>query len=318
MIATEQGTRYFLRNALVDLAEFEAIRGEEAACRAHVEEAQALAETVGPNAGRPLPPAGAASGAHYVETGAEALGILELTLGRFEAAIAVYEPLVLRGVPEIVLVDGAGTVTVGTELLIPNLLEAYIRVGRREDAERLLPAREAYTRRVGGNRVKANTARCHGLLADDASFEQHFLEAIDLHVAARESFDEARTRLCYGERLRRVQRRRDARDQLRAALEEFEARGAAPWAERARAELRASGERLRSRDAAREELTAQELRIALQAAEGKTNRQIAATMFLSPKTVEFHLGRAYRKLGISSRAELIRHFATGQPELVHS
>jgi len=94
---------------------------------------------------------------------------------------------------------------------------------------------------------------------------------------------------------------------------ELEALGAEPWAERARAELRATGERLRRGDEAKEQLTAQELRIALQASEGKTNRQIGATLFLSPKTVEFHLGRAYRKLGISSRAELIRRFAGEAP-----
>ena len=165
--------------------------------------------------------------------------------------------------------------------------------------------------------IPANTARIRGLLADDDSFEQHFLEALGHHAEYKSSFDEARTRLCFGERLRRAQRRRDARDQLRLALETFERLGATPWADRARNELRATGERLRPRDEAREELTAQELRIALLAAEGKTNRQIGATMFLSPKTVEFHLGRAYRKLGISSRAELIRHFATApsSPEL---
>jgi DNA-binding CsgD family transcriptional regulator len=125
-------------------------------------------------------------------------------------------------------------------------------------------------------------------------------------------FNEARTRLCFGERLRRAGRRRDARDELRAALEVFEDFGYAPWAGRAWAELRASGERLRRHDEGKEQLTAQELRIALQASEGKTNRQIGATLFLSPKTVEFHLGRAYRKLGITSRTELIRRFA-GEP-----
>jgi DNA-binding CsgD family transcriptional regulator len=196
------------------------------------------------------------------------------------------------------------------EAVIPDLLEAYLRVGRRADAERLVGPREAYTQSRGAPLVDAITARIRGLMADDDAFEQHFLDALGHHAEFKSSFDEARTRLCFGERLRRAQRRRDARDQLRLALETFELLGTTPWAERAGNELRATGERLRARDAAREELTAQELRIALLAAEGKTNRQIGATMFLSPKTVEFHLGRAYRKLGISSRAELIRHFAS--------
>jgi class 3 adenylate cyclase/DNA-binding CsgD family transcriptional regulator len=298
MIASEQGTRHFLRGALVDLAEYEALRGEEAACRAHLEEAEALAAVVG------------GAGSQYEQ---ETLGLLALSLGRYEAAIAAYEPLVLGRTYDDVGYDRPGAPPVRSEWLIPNLLEAYLRVGRRKDAERLLGPREAYTSRLSANRSGANTARCRGLLAADDSFDPHFEEAIEKHVLARESFDGARTRLCYGERLRRAQRRRDARDQLRPALDLFERFGAAPWAERTRAELRATGERLRPRDEAREELTAQELRIALQAAEGKTNRQIGATMFLSPKTVEFHLGRAYRKLGITSRAELIRHFVSGQP-----
>jgi class 3 adenylate cyclase/DNA-binding CsgD family transcriptional regulator len=296
MIAREQGTWYFLRSALSELAEIEAWRGEEAACRAHLEEAQALDPRLG---------------VENLATGLGTLGTLELGLGRLEAAIAEFEPLVLAGFRPLARSDG--TEIVVNESLIPNLVEAYIRVGRREDAQRLMGPREAYTERVGAAVVRANTARCRGLLADDDSFEQHFIAALEHHADAREAFDEARTRLCFGERLRRAQRRREARDQLRPALEVLERMGAAPWAERARAELRATGERLRDRDTAREELTAQELRIAMQAAEGKTNRQIAATMFLSPKTVEFHLGRAYRKLGVTSRAELIRHFASGQP-----
>ena len=153
--------------------------------------------------------------------------------------------------------------------------------------------------------------RVRGLLAGDDEFDRYFTEALARHGGASVRFEEARTRLCYGERLRRAGRRRDAREQLRPALETFEQLGAAPWAERTRAELRATGERVRARGPEHEELTAQELRIALQAAEGKTNRQIGAALYLSPKTVEFHLGRAYRKLGISSRAELIRHFAAG-------
>ena len=122
-------------------------------------------------------------------------------------------------------------------------------------------------------------------------------------------FEVARTQLYLGARLRRDGLRRDAREHLRAALDVFDDLGAAPWAEQVRTELRASGETVRRRDAARDELTPQELQVALLACEGKTNRDIGLALFLSPKTIEAHLGRVYRKLGIHSRVELVRHFA---------
>ena len=192
-----------------------------------------------------------------------------------------------------------------------------MRVGRSRDAERLIEPFAQGVEAAAPSLDAARLARCRGLVADDETFEDHFTDALARHEETIGGFEEARTRLCFGERLRRARRRRDARDQLRPALELFERFGAAPWAERTRGELRATGERLRARGPEHEELTGQELRIALQAAEGKTNRQIGATMFLSPKTIEFHLGRAYRKLGIGSRAELIRHFAaqTAVPKL---
>jgi DNA-binding CsgD family transcriptional regulator len=97
-----------------------------------------------------------------------------------------------------------------------------------------------------------------------------------------------------------------ARTELDAALEIFEKYGAAPWAERARAELRASGAVLRSRPQAGLDLTEAELRVALLAADGLTDREICGQLYLSPKTVEFHLGRVYRKLGVRGRTELAR------------
>ena len=125
-------------------------------------------------------------------------------------------------------------------------------------------------------------------------------------------FQHARTRLAYGERLRRAQRRRDARVQLRAAAEIFDQLDARPWAERARAELRASGETLAVGGDSGEQLTAQELQIALLVTEGQTNAEVGRALFLSTRTVEFHLSRAYRKLGVSSRTELTRRFVPGR------
>ena len=153
--------------------------------------------------------------------------------------------------------------------------------------------------------------RCRGLLAGEEEFDAAFGEALRLHGLAGAVLAEARTALLYGERLRRAGRRVDARVQLHAALETFERLGAGAWAARAEGELRASGEALRRRDAEpAERLTPQELQIALVVAGGATNREAGAALFLSPKTIEAHLGRIYRKLAIRSRTELARLVAS--------
>jgi DNA-binding NarL/FixJ family response regulator len=117
--------------------------------------------------------------------------------------------------------------------------------------------------------------------------------------------DRARTELAYGEFLRRARRRVDARTHLRAALEIFEDLGAAPMAERARQELRASGETARRRDpSTASKLTPQELQVAALIRQGMSNREAAAQLFLSPRTIDFHLRNVFAKLGVTSRAEL--------------
>ncbi len=289
-IATEQGTNQFRRSALLRLALFDAYRGEENACRAHVEEAGSL-----------VPLLGEWMVSYTDAAGSARLAFLDFGLGRVESAVERLEQIVFE----------EGNVELTHRQYIAPLVEAYVRVGRVDEARPLIEPFAAYAERWPLDEPPAILERLRGLLASEDEFEPHFKAALKIHADSPFLFEEARTRLCYGERLRRVRRRRDARDQLRPALEAFERLGAAPWAEQARAELRATGERLRARGPEHEDLTAQELRIALQAAEGKTNRQIGAAMFLSPKTIEFHLGRAYRKLGITSRAELIRHFVTG-------
>jgi len=188
---------------------------------------------------------------------------------------------------------------------VPELVDALVRTQRREEAAapvaELLAAAEA----KGQPWSLARALRAAGLAADDDGFADRFERALELHARTPDSFETARTRLAYGERLRRGRERRLAREQLRAALEAFERLDAAPWAERARAELAATGETLRRRDpSAVETLTPQELRIADLLAAGRTTREAAAALFLSPKTVEFHLRSVYRKLDIHSRAEL--------------
>jgi DNA-binding NarL/FixJ family response regulator len=119
--------------------------------------------------------------------------------------------------------------------------------------------------------------------------------------------ERARTELLYGEWLRRERRRQEARVHLRAALDLFRGLGMRLFAERAEAELRASGETARKRDPSTlDDLTPQELQIAGLVAEGQTNKEIGAQLFISPRTVDYHLRKVFSKLGISSRTQLVR------------
>jgi DNA-binding CsgD family transcriptional regulator len=150
-------------------------------------------------------------------------------------------------------------------------------------------------------------ARCRAMLAEGDEAAPLFEEALELHARETPPYDRARTQLAYGERLRRDRRKREARAQLRSALETFEGVGADLWAERARGELNATGESARKRDASTiDDLTPQELRIAQLVAAGASNRDAAAQLFVSPKTVEYHLRKVFLKLGVSSRVELAR------------
>jgi len=192
-----------------------------------------------------------------------------------------------------------------------DLIEAYARANEPERARAALAEWEPRVRSYERGWALAVCARCAGLLTEDDRIDEHFEEALRRHEEAPVPFDTARTQLAYGERLRRAHRRIDAREHLREALAAFDRLGARPWAERARAELAATGERVRKRDPyAAEELTAQELQVALIVAGGATNREAAAQLFVSPKTIEAHLGSIYRKLGIRSRTELAGRFAS--------
>ena len=138
---------------------------------------------------------------------------------------------------------------------------------------------------------------------DDA--EQHFLKSLAAHADSPRRPDCARTELAYGEWLRRNRRRVDARVHLRAALTTFEELGAAPLAERAAQELRASGESARRRDVSTATaLTAQERQVAALVRQGLSNKDAAARLFVSPRTVDFHLRNVFSKLGVTSRGEL--------------
>ena len=233
------------------------------------------------------------------------LGLLELGLARPLAAIEKLRPVAdlaeRHGVREPSFLPYA-----------PDLIEAYARAGEREAAMTELAKLAELAGALDRRWALAAVARLHGLLGQDDDLDEHFGAALELHdQGAGSAFERARTELLYGERLRRAKRRLEAREHLRSSIELFDGLGAAPWSEQARRELRASGESIPRRDpTAPEKLTPQELQIALQVAEGRTNRDVAAALFLSPKTVEFHLTRVYRKLDIHSRAELVRLFSS--------
>ena len=188
----------------------------------------------------------------------------------------------------------------------PDQIEAAVRLGQAERAAAPLARFTRWAALVRQPWVDALLARCQALTAADSEAEPHYTRALTLHHPHNRPFERARTELVYGEWLRRSRRKTEARVHLRAALETFESLGSRSWALRARTELNASGAaapRLSIPDVFAT-LTPQELQITQLAAQGMSNRDIAAQLFLSPRTVAYHLYKAYPKLGISSRSEL--------------
>ena len=228
-----------------------------------------------------------------------ALGELELAGGRMVESLEEFQRLSA-------ILDDLGILDVDL-MPGPELAEVLQRLGRGEQA-RAVAARYAQAARDKGQPwALARAGRTSGLLAADDGFEEHFEAALRLHEQAPDAFELARTQLALGGRLRRARRRVDARPPLRAGLSSFERLGATPWADLAALELRATGETaVRRAVGGVSELTGQELQIARMLAEGRTTRQAAAALFLSPKTVEYHLRHVYTKLDIRSREELAR------------
>ena len=151
-------------------------------------------------------------------------------------------------------------------------------------------------------------ARVRALLSDGEVADSLYLQSIDCLSGTRVRVELARTHLVYGEWLRRERRRRDAREHLRTALEAFTGMGVEAFARRAERELLASGDRARKRTVdTLDQLTPQESQIARLAADGHTNREIAAQLFISASTVEYHLRKVFRKVGVKSRTQLAQH-----------
>jgi DNA-binding CsgD family transcriptional regulator len=280
-LARETGQTADLASALAGLAWMEARRGEEEACRVHAAEARELCARLGMGL--------------YDTWALRGLAELELGLGRAEAAATRLEELSERlaelGIDDVDLSPA------------PELVDVYLRLGRVDDAWAVAARLEDAAQAKGQPWALARAARCRGHL--EVEFAPRFDLALELHAQTADAFETACTRLAYGARLRRARRRIRAREELRAALAAFESLGAAPWSELARQELAATGETARRRDASTlDALTPQELHIARLLAGGRTTREAAAALFLSPKTIEYHLRHVYRKLGVGSRAEL--------------
>ena len=226
-----------------------------------------------------------------------ALGLLALARGRPDEALGHLEAL--WDLP-----GGQQGIAFST---VPDLVEAGVRAGRPDPAGERLPPYLAWAGSSGAPAAQALAARARALLAGGAAADALYRQALAAHATTDRLLDRARTALLYGEFLRRERRRVDAREPLRLALETFERIGAPHWAERARGELRATGESARKRDPSTlDRLTQQELQVVRVVSQGATNREAAAQLFISPRTVDHHLRGAFRKLGIGSRAELIR------------
>ncbi|MET9251418.1 AAA family ATPase [Nonomuraea sp. NPDC003709] len=284
-LAREAGYANTVAAHLANLAVLAALRGEEETCRRHAQEALAIAipHRVGLRAG----------------VAAYALAMLDLGTGRFAAAHDRFTAITAAG-------PGAGHPTVVWRSA-PDRIEAAVGAGDLEAARAALEAYERWSAQAATAESRALLTRCRALVGagpEKELPEKELEEALRLHA---NPYEAARTALLLGERLRRAHRPGEARPHLRAALETFRRAGAEPWARRAHGELRAAGESAEpARGPALDVLTPQELRIAGLVADGLSSKEIAAQLFLSPRTVEYHLYKIYPKLGIGTRTDLAR------------
>jgi DNA-binding CsgD family transcriptional regulator len=226
-----------------------------------------------------------------------ALAHLDLSLNRAEVAASRLDPVVARFRRDAILEPGFGR-------CVPDQVEALVGIGRLDEASATLEWYEGNARRLGRISALANCARCRGSIAAQEGDLDGALDvlgqALELHEQVLLPLDRGRTLLALGAAQRRAKRRREARATLDEALAVFEEMGATRWAERARAELK----RISGRAATPGALTPAEERVAGLVVEGKTNREVAAALFVSDRTVEGHLARIFGKLGIRHRSEL--------------
>ena len=282
-VARETTQDTWLSGAIAGLAWLDALEGREEDCRTHAAEAIALTEGYGMG--------------FFKAWALIALGQLELGLGNPGAALARFEEC--SALLEDIAIDDPDLSPA------PDMVDALVRLGRAGEASDVAARYGRGAEEKGQPFALARAARARALAGDDRHYEEQFILALAFHDRTPDRFERARTQLYFGERLRRNRKRVDARRQLGEALKGFDTLGAALWSERAMKELQASGETARIRDDRfRRQLTPQELQVALTLAEGVTTREAAARLYLSPKTVEYHLRHVYDKLEIRSRDEL--------------
>ena len=282
-LAEELGQSTETAIALAGLAWLEARRGKEDASRAHAARAVAIAEP------RQIMIARIWAGF--------ALGDVELAAGRMDQAVDRYASVVT-------LLDVAGIRDVDLSPA-PELAEALLRTGDTERAAALATEYGSRAEAKGAPWALARAWRTVALLAADDDLDAAFEEALCHHAQTPDVFETARTNLAYGARLRRARRRVDAREPLQDAYRAFERLGAQPWAETAADELAATGITVAPRGATGLDLlTPRERQIVQLLLDGRTTRETAGALFLSPKTVEYHLRHVYTKLGITNRREL--------------
>jgi DNA-binding CsgD family transcriptional regulator len=225
------------------------------------------------------------------------LGFLEVSMGDYAAALKTFEPLIIE-------FQARSCTDALNAWGLPDAIEAMVAMGRLEEAEQLIGKWERDGQRLDRAWVLALGARCRGILLaakgdlDAATDAAHL--ALREHDRVPMPFEMARTRLLLGQLQRRKRQKKSAADSLGEALRAFAELGTPLWAQRARAEL----SRTNVGPGHNVELTPSEQRVAELAASGMSTRDIAAALFISPKTVEHHIGRIYRKLGIRTRAEL--------------
>ncbi len=292
-IADESGRAVDRPVALVILAMIEAGRGQDRA-RSHAAEAIERARAMGAQ--------------FIVAQGYSAIGLLDLGVGKPASAVSSLQRCQQIAV-ELELME------LGYLQWAAELVEALARSGNASEMAFPLRVMRSATHADTPEISQALLARCEGLASGDQEWESAFQAALSHHHRGEtRPFELARTQLCYGERLRRGRRRKDARIHLTLAWEQFSGLGSTCWADRAARELRATGGTAPGPITHKVDLfTPQEYQVALAVTRGATNRQVAEELFLSQKTVEYHLSSIYRRLGLTSRAELATEMGTLPP-----
>jgi DNA-binding CsgD family transcriptional regulator len=282
-LAADTGQTALVCDFAAIAAALAAVTGDNETCRARVAQVRDLSASASE---------GSLSATEW------ALALLDLVSGRYQSALDQIQAVTCAPAGD----------PAAAPYSYPDHIEAAVRAGRPDLAARPLAQLTAWAGAIGQRWATAVAARCAALCATDDRAELLYQQAIAAHEGDAHPLEQARTRLVYGEWLRRNHRRADAREQLLTAAAAFARMGARPWQERAESELRAAGAGAPAVSPADPlaRLTPQELQVVRLAAAGASNKQIGSQLFLSPRTVGYHLYRAFPKLGVTAREELAR------------